>query len=109
MALTYSIKATISLGNKVAKLVSVTGDTSYPTGGYDVNADRTKLGLAILEALVPLGGLTSGGLGVVWDATNKKVKLYRYDYPAAAAGAAVEVPNATDVSAEKFDALVIGV
>lgn len=68
-------------------------DSSYPTGGYPINS--------VFDLFQQVAGVlvapTAGYLFDV-DYTNKKLKVFHFNYPAASAGAAVEVPNGTNLS-----------
>lgn len=107
MALAYVIRETFSLGSKVAKFVQITGDTSYPANGYDINADKTKLGFAIIDAIIPLG-VTAGGWDLRWDRANKKLMVYEYDYANAGEGPALEHDAATNLSTLVAEVIVVG-
>lgn len=85
MALTYTIRETLNLGSVNGKIVRIVGDASYPAGGYDLNADRPKLGFAIIYALLSMGDL--GLFKVAWDRANKKLRVY-YPQGGEALGAA---------------------
>lgn len=69
-------------------------DASYPTGGEDIS-EITSLFRECKGVIFE----SKGGRFFETDLTNKKVRAMQFDYPAAAAGAAVEVPNLTDLSA----------
>jgi len=74
--------------------VLVTGDASYPTGGYGFALPQANAGENIVSVVAePNEGNTNG-------------KLARYDYAADKllwlTEAGVEVANATDVQAETF-------
>lgn len=101
------IHETINLGSKTGKFVKITGDTSYPTGGYDINADKTKLGFAIIDAIIPLG-VTAGGWDLRWDRTNKKLMVYEYDYANIGEGPALEHDSMTDLSTMVAEVLILG-
>lgn len=95
------------LGRRKFVYATVTGDTSYPTGG-SVFPSAGALGLRKIEDVTLLGG----------NAAPNLVK-YHYDRPnnklmAAWTGAAVntdfdEIPNATNRSGDTLDVLVTGV
>ncbi|BDG59916.1 hypothetical protein [Caldinitratiruptor microaerophilus] len=71
----------------------LTLDNSYPTGGYplDFGDDLTEVHVVLFEQ--------RAGYLFEYDRAAKKVKVLRFDYPAAAAGPAVEVAAGTDLSA----------
>ena len=95
---------TIMTRNGRLLVVEVTMSNSYATGGDTVDViGSTKLNR--LEALILF---PSAGYVPEYDDTNKKVKVFYADYPAASAGALIEVPAATDLSTVKFLGLAIG-
>lgn len=81
-------------------------DNAYPTGGlaWNLSADFDVIKVAVFEGRNREFELTSK------DApASAKVRVWQYDYPNAAVGAAIEVPNNTDLSAvTKVGVLVIG-
>lgn len=102
-----------SLGSLNGEFVTLQPSTSdYSTGGYalvdgvsvvnnstlQANCDLYK----ILAAL-PVGG--QGGYVPVLNPTTKKVQMFRQT---AATGALVEVPSLTDLSAQAFQLLLMG-
>lgn len=78
--------------------VRYTGPTSYAAGGEGVSA--ASLGLSLIRFVQP-GIITDGTTArlAVYNTTTGKVQVFQFDYPAAAAGGAVEVPAATNLSA----------
>lgn len=83
--------------------ISFPGDAAYPTGGTADFEDsvREALKMGTVE-LVGVAALNAGGYLVGYDKPNDKLKVYRFDYAAVAAGPAVEVPNGTDLSGVTF-------
>lgn len=83
-------------GMGVTKLITGTFDfdASYPTGGEDISTIFNEHGNV-------KGIVFESKNGYVFDVsyTNKTVRARHFDYVAAAAGAAVEVPNGTNLSA----------
>ncbi|MEM4976558.1 MAG: hypothetical protein QXT64_04455 [Desulfurococcaceae archaeon] len=77
---------------------SVAGPTSYAAGGFAYDT-----GLKTVEAAVVVA---SGGYKAEYVAG--KIKVYRYDYPADAAGPAVEVSAGTDLSGVTFTVIAFG-
>ena len=88
---TYDGAASELFGEDV-RILAVTGDTSYPTGGYAVAGDFPQSGLIGLNDGV-------GTRIALWDDVNKKVKFI-----VTATGA--EVAAATDVSASTVRLLI---
>jgi hypothetical protein len=83
------------------RLVDVTCDASYPTGGYPLSA--TQLGLSKARGVI----VTSHPSGYVieFDAVNSKLKFYRTNTTGAALS---EIPNATSLSGIVVHLLVYG-
>lgn len=78
--------------------ISFVGDTSYPTGGEALTIDN--LGVRTLDALLLYP--TNSGYVPVWDGskTAPKIMMFYGDNNNAADGPLIEVPNATDLSAQ---------
>lgn len=85
-------------------VTTVTGDSSYATGGYAITANQ--FGFSRITAIVPVGNT---GYVPVWDSTNSKLKVFYVDNNAAADSALIEVPAATDLSAATFTVLAFGI
>jgi hypothetical protein len=83
--------ATVQATTFPGKIFSVTGDSSYATGGYALAASDLPIRTCV--------GLNTGTVIALWDAPNKKVKFIT-----AATGA--EVANASDQSAVTVQLLV---
>ena len=64
--------------------------------GYLTNGEPISLSLNEVRGMVIEN---KAGYIFEYDRTNKKLKAFRFDYAAGAAGPAAEVPNATDLSA----------
>jgi hypothetical protein len=62
-----------NMGNKAARIVTVTFDNSYAAGGEAITANAC--GLSTISTLVPLN--TTGGYKPAWDQTNLKLMLIR--------------------------------
>ena len=90
----------------VLKIVATSsaGPSSYAAGGFTVSIPELK---EVYSAFVEAG---SGYLAEVASISGNTVtiKAYQFDYAATAAGAAVEVPDATDLSGVTFKILAIG-
>jgi len=86
-------------------IAEIAFDASYPTGGEALTPSDFGMTYAI-EAVIAFGA--KGGYEFDFDKANQKLKAIYYDYDAAADGAAIEVANATDLSAVKPLCLVIG-
>lgn len=94
--MTIKVEATGKLEGRTLAIVegSLDFDTSYPTGGEsisDIFNNFVKLSVLLIAP--------QSGYVFETDYTNKKVKVMYANYPAAAAGALIEVPNGTNLSA----------
>lgn len=93
------------LGNVVAQVpgakrqlaMTLTGDASYPTGGYPVTFATFGMNEAIEQVML---NPSSGAHLVVWDSVNSKIKFFT--------AVATEVANAVNLSAVTVKALIIG-
>ena len=63
------------MGNKLTRVVIATFDSSYPSGGYTINA--SDVGLDNIDHIQVMDTVIAGGYCVGWDDTNKKLKVYR--------------------------------
>jgi hypothetical protein len=84
---------------------TVTGDSSYATGGYAITPNQ--FGFVRISAVVPVGANT--GYVPSWDATNSKLKVFYADNNAASDSALIEVAAATDLSAVSFTVIAFGI
>lgn len=84
-------------------VVDLTFSSSYATNG-DVLPSNAALGLDNSLDHIDAGA-TIGGYAIAFDPTNRKLKLFRQT---AATSALIEVPNATNVSAETVRVVVYG-
>lgn len=92
----------------VVGTISFTGDTSYPTGGEALTVDG-NLDLRNLDAIFFAN--TNSGYVPVWNGskTAPKIMVYYGDNNNASDGPLIEVPNATDLSAQTgFQFLAFG-
>jgi len=85
------------------RLFSVTGPVSYPTGGFTVTVSGIKNIKSVI--VIPTGGYKASW---TWTGNTVTIVAQYYDYPAAAAGPAIEVPAGTDLSGISFFLIVIG-
>jgi len=81
------------------------GPASYAAGGFSVTLGDLKRVESVLFV-----GSNGGYLCEENGITNNTVtvKVYQFDYAATAAGPAVEVPDATDLSGVNFTVIAIG-
>jgi len=83
---------------------SVSGPTSYPAGGFSVTLTRLR---RVINAFVDAdGGYKAEVVGI--DGNRVTIMARQYDYPAAAAGPAIEVPAGTDLSGVTFRITAVG-
>lgn len=98
MAASWVVLKDMRMGSGEIKIGKVTFDASYPTGGYSFTVPLRYPYMVIASG---------GGYIYEWDRTNKKLKVLYFDYDAAADGAAVEVPNGTDLSGVTADFIAV--
>ena len=101
MAATVAVNKNGVLGDIKYALVSVTGDASYPTGGYPLDVNQVGCPLTRLAVFQNEGN--AGGAAVfaaIWNDATKKVQFY--------ATQGVEVTAAVNVSAYTFQFLFLG-
>lgn len=73
MAATVAITRRMGgVGGVACNTVTLTGDTSYPTGGYAITAN--SCGLGSITELIPVG--SSSGYEPHWDQANSKLLLF---------------------------------
>lgn len=105
MALTYSILDRTKTSTRFVTVVEVTIGT-YATGGLAISAN--KCGLGSISA-VTVSGASTLGYVPVWDRTNGKLQMFYGDNNNASDGPLIEVPDTTDLSAEKVVLTIYGV
>lgn len=88
---------------KKIDVIEANGPSSYTTGGFTVYSKMMKVEHAVVNA-------GNGYLAEVVSVSGSaiKIKVYQFNYPATAAGPAVEVPAGTDLSSVKFTVIAIG-
>ena len=94
-----------SASHLVTRVIDVTFDSSYPTGGETL--DFTTLGFDTVLAVIP-AGKTTGGYEFAYDYGNSKIIAYWVDTSVDGAAMA-QVANTTDLSAVVARFVVIGV
>lgn len=104
MAVSVSVTADLGSqgGYQVMKVVAITMDSSYATGGESVTAAACKMGK--IDTLLPIA---HAGYVPVWDSANSKILAYWVD-TTVDGDALAEVTATTDLSAVVFPAIVIG-
>lgn len=103
MAITTSRVHQYSNGARLQRVVDITFDNSYPTGGYALSVAGAFLRNAIHDVR---DGITSGGYVCRYNPTTGKLQLFRIG--AALSAALSEVPATTNVSAETVRLVVTG-
>jgi len=83
---------------------TVSGPVSYATGGFTVTIADLE---AVEDAVVIAGGGYQAEVAKISGNTITILARY-FDYPAAAAGVAIEVPAGTDLSGVTFRIIAIG-
>jgi hypothetical protein len=79
--------------------------TNYNTTSAEITAITGKFRSA---PVVIVSGVSDNGYGCRWDATDKSIHAYTYDYDAGADGAAIEASNDTDIGVVHFIAVGLG-
>lgn len=95
----------LTLDGKKVSVVTTSGPTSYPSGGFDIVIPDLDKVQAVLFASIT-GGYKVGG--VSFRDNVVRVVVHQYNYPAATAGPSVEVPAGTDLSGQTVTLVVIG-
>jgi hypothetical protein len=106
MALTLTLVKSLKSADAFMDVVSFPGEASYPTGGSEIDVLFNALmnqGRDIL-AIVPQRG---NGYSLEYDEATSKLLMFHGDNNNAAAGPAIEVPNATNLAGSTFKVLVI--
>ena len=94
MALTTNIRARTQWEDFYVRLVEVDFDSSYPTGGEaltDTNCGLNDDNLYVFP-------FPADGYLFEYDRANQKLKAFYFDYNNASDGAAIEVPDTTNLS-----------
>lgn len=104
MTLAYDVKQTINLDNGKLTLVDITGDASYPTGGWAITAAAVGLN-SIQHAIIgspPVGGVVAS----FDDVGVSKLKMWT-----SSTGAPLilqQADNAEDLSLSVFPCMFFG-
>ena len=96
MALAYSIKSRDVAGSQFLRVVDITLDNSYPTGGWALAVKSLGLGTNGVIKFLEVPGSEDGYI-LQYDEVNTKLKVFQGDNANAAAGPATELPNASAV------------
>lgn len=76
MAVAYSIKGRGSVGDMWLRVVDITLDNAYPTGGYPLTAQSLGIGLNGQILFVDPATVKSGYM-FEYDQVNQKLKAYQ--------------------------------
>lgn len=87
--------------------VSFAGEASYPTGGMLGLAASLKTLVKDNRAIKAIIPISCAGYMVTWEASTSAVKVWHFDNDAGADGPAIEVLNATNLSAVTFKVLLV--
>jgi len=105
MSLGYSIKKDFAENIRVRwRVVDITMDTDYPTGGWTLSASSFKLN-GIL-AVWPCGAQEDGYVPV-WDRSAGKLKMFFHDYDGGADAPLIECTNGLDDLNTKIVTVVV--
>ncbi len=94
------------LGDLVIHEIEKPGPTSYATGGSDITIDEVSEIKAVLSVSIT-GGYYAPTADATASGNTVKVKVYEFNYPATAAGAAKEVAAGTDLSGETIKFVIL--
>jgi hypothetical protein len=96
MALTVREVLKTAVKDRYLHIHRVDFDASYPTGGEALTS--ANLGFGDSSTRLVVIALQAGGYTFEYDRANAKLKAFYYDYNNAADGAALEVPDTTNLS-----------
>jgi len=91
-------------GKKIV-LQAAAGTSSYAAGGQAITVAELNRVEQVLMAFIT-GGYKVGGISISGNTVT--VAVHYYNYPASAAGASIEIPTGTDISAQTITLIVIG-
>ena len=87
------------VGRRKHQYWDITGDNSYPTGGYTISA--AKVGLKTIQGIEVIRANTAAvATSARWNSTTGKLMLYN---------GSTQVSNATNVSGYTYRIIFIGV
>lgn len=106
MALSFRKLYDVRFGNLRGGVVEAVNDgtaTAYPSGGFSFSPSVAGLS-TVLFAMT-----TQDGDGRLWvyDYNTGKWRVFHFDYPAAAAGGAVELPTTATIPANSRRRLLV--
>lgn len=108
IANTHPQKPAVWLGNVAGRMVTLTFDNSYPTGGESLSAADLGMSEIFQVHLSPDSSTTAEGFVFQYDYTAETVQVY--DEGAVADAPLTELANASpDVDGAEVRAFVIGV
>jgi hypothetical protein len=108
MALTFlDVVANVDLDQGLAfRVIKVTLDNSYPTGGEAVTAAQCQLASITSAIVMQDAGADTNSVRATWDHTNLKIMCWRTDQ---VDDFQEQIPNATDLSTVTLYMWVVGV
>jgi hypothetical protein len=105
MALAYAIRGRGSIGDLAIRVVDVTLDNAYPSGGWAVTPAGVGLGTSgVILAVIPTG--SEQGRILEWDQANNKLMVR--DGSGAANAANPEITTAAQMDTMVARVVVIG-
>ncbi len=112
MALTYGVVERISFGNKLGRMIPITFDSSYPSGGYtgvgQVVTGLLKVQWADMMPLYDGVAQPAHAFIAVYDIASALIRVFGMAVAAGQATPLLEVTAATNLSAYTSRLLVIG-
>ena len=91
--------------NRKSVITESAGPSSYTTGGFNIEVPELST-VAISKVIEVTGGYSAEVVST--SGNTAKVKVYYYNYPATAAGAATEVAAGVDISSVTITLLSYG-
>lgn len=93
-------------GRHRVRLITVTGDNSYPAGGYAISGQQ--VGIRSIAGMVQAGGNTAA-LGIIpfWNTTTGKLQFTYPTETATSPNVGGDAPPGTNFSAVTFTMLVV--
>jgi hypothetical protein len=94
-------------GKHRVKLITLTGDNSYPAGGYAISAQQ--VGLRSIVGVDPVGVNTAGiGIAFVWNTTTGKLQFIYPTQTGTSQNVGGDAPAGTNMTGITATFLVIG-
>jgi len=96
-----------TFGDLVLYKATVAGPSSYTAGGSALPIEGVSEVVAVLSTSIT-GGYYAPSAEASASGNSVTVKVYQFNYPATAAGAAEEVAAGTDLSAQTVEIVFLG-